>query len=113
MKLIPLAIGCGEDDICHPKLSLDASFDGSYLILGERDSVNLTVVLSNAGESAYFCKLNAKIPVDVKQLPALCLSNQNELRCDVSNQFKANQTVGIAEISVGNVTAESNLFFNL
>ncbi|KAK9693855.1 Integrin alpha [Popillia japonica] len=50
---IPFVTGCGDDNICVPDLQLQAQFDdATELIIGTRDDLPLTVVVSNLGETA-------------------------------------------------------------
>ncbi|GJQ80821.1 hypothetical protein Trydic_g9408 [Trypoxylus dichotomus] len=89
---IPFVTGCGDENVCVPDLRLQATFQNiTELVIGSRDSVSLTVLVSNLGETAFVCKMNVTVPTEIRQFPPACSKVENILHCDISNRLLLNQ----------------------
>ena len=96
---------CGEDNICVPDLSVEASTSGAFQY-GGQDKMEITAEIINNGEDAFNAMLYLQLPREINWNSAssstpgvsvLCSApdamNNRTLECDVGNPFPANTRV--------------------
>ena len=96
---------CGEDNICVPNLSVEASTSGAFQY-GGQDKMEITAEIINNGEDAFNAMLYLQLPREINWNSAssstpgvsvLCSApdamNNRTLECDVGNPFPANTRV--------------------
>ncbi|XP_074658698.1 integrin alpha-PS1-like [Tubulanus polymorphus] len=93
---------CGDDQICHSDLKVDAKVNlpqqgrgGTYLLsYGEVKVLKVDVKLTNTGEDAHLSQFTMKFPPTLvtKKLDIPCEKSAGFLRCEIGNPFAANQT---------------------
>ncbi|CAK6984897.1 LOW QUALITY PROTEIN: integrin alpha-IIb%2C partial, partial [Scomber scombrus] len=90
-----IILDCGEDNVCVPDLKLDAVLLSDSVLVGEDQSVVLSVSAENDGEGAYETELVVQIP---KHTHFQSSQGVNRLVCV---QRKENQTV-VVTCDLGN-----------
>uniref|UniRef100_A0A7N8XPV2 Integrin, alpha 2b n=1 Tax=Mastacembelus armatus TaxID=205130 RepID=A0A7N8XPV2_9TELE len=110
-----IVLDCGDDNICVPDLKLSAEAVSDSVLVGEDQSVVLSLSAENDGEGAYETELVVRIPEHTHfQIHCVYLQGVNRLVCV---QRKDNQTV-IVTCDLGNPmkprqTLRSDLLFSV
>ncbi|XP_074117208.1 integrin alpha-IIb isoform X7 [Sminthopsis crassicaudata] len=113
-----IILDCGEDDLCVPQLQLNASVEGSPLVIGADNVLKLQVDTSNEGEGAYEAELAVHLPQgshfmqalsDIKNFEKLlCIQkkeNESQLvLCELGNPMKKDARIRVLMlVSIGNL----------
>ncbi|KAL1778648.1 integrin alpha-IIb [Sigmodon hispidus] len=128
-KQTRIILDCGEDDLCVPELQLTATVEGSPLLIGADNVLELKIDAANEGEGAYEAELVVHLPLGAHYMRALsnvegferliCTQKkENETRvalCELGNPMKKDTRIGITMlVSVENLEeAGQNVSFQL
>lgn len=120
-KSLSFYTGCGDDDKCISDLELEAAFllyeQGSLLVLGTDETVQLSLTVTNKLEPAFQTVLRLSIPTDVDfgRLPSHCsaLSSSNAT-CNLGNPLTSKSSISLDIIlDLKRLTTTENLKFEL
>ncbi|XP_023030093.2 integrin alpha-PS4 isoform X1 [Leptinotarsa decemlineata] len=84
-KSIVFSHGCGDDQICQTRISLDLTPDKSSIVLGLDKQVQVSLTVKNKGEPGYQCQLLLQVPDEVEyRREKECNSENSTLACSFS-----------------------------